>query len=108
MGHINPIPVYGHELNSLFVETMNDYGFEQLVNAPTRGNHILDLVLSTHPDMISQVEAVPGISDHEAITFQLDQFSNRSSARKLQKVYQYHKANIPEITEKMDILQPLF
>ena len=88
LGHINPRPVYGYELNSLYVETMNDYGFEQVVNVPLRGNHILDLVLSTHPDMISQVEViVQGISDHEAINFQLDQLSNRSSARKLQKVY---------------------
>ena len=30
---------------------------------------------------------------HEAITFQLDQPLNRSLASKLQKVYQYHKAN---------------
>ena len=88
LGHINPSPVYGYELNSLYVETMNDYGFEQVVNVPLRGNYILDLVLSTHPDMISQVEViVQGISDHEAINFQLDQLSNRSSAHKLQKVY---------------------
>ena len=71
-----------------------------LMYVPTRRNHVLNLVLSTHPDMISQVEVVSGISDHEAITFQLDQLSNRSPARKLQKVYQYHKANISEITEK--------
>jgi len=71
LGHINPSPVYGYELNALFVETMNDYGFEQLVDLPTRGNHILDLVISTHPDIVSQVEVVPGISDHKAITFKL-------------------------------------
>ena len=76
-----------------------DYGFEQLVNLPTRGNHILDLVLSTHPDIISQVEVVPGISDHEAVTFQS---LNRSPASKLYKVYQYHKANISEIIEEMN------
>ena len=35
--HINPSPVYGYELNSLFVEAMHDNGFEQLVNLPTRG-----------------------------------------------------------------------
>ena len=46
--------------------------------------------------MISQVEVMSGISDHEAITFQLEQLSNRFPARKLQKVYQYHKANISE------------
>ena len=57
-------PVYGYELSALFVETID---FEQLVDLPTRGNHILDLVISTHPDMVSQVGVVPGISDHEVI-----------------------------------------
>ena len=57
---------------------------------------ILDLVISTHPDMVSQVEVVPGISDHETITFQIDQPLSKSPASKLQKVYQYHKAEIIE------------
>ena len=35
LGHINPSPVYEYELNALFVETMNDYDFEQLVDLPT-------------------------------------------------------------------------
>ena len=97
LGHINPSPVYGYELNLLFTETsMNHYGFEQLVNLPTRENHILDLVSFTHPDMIAQVEVVPGISDYEAITFQLDQSLNKSPASKLEKVYQYHKSEITE------------
>ena len=49
--------------------------------------------------MISQVEVVPDISDHEAITFQP---LNRSPASKLYKVYQYHKVNISEITKEMN------
>ena len=65
------------------METVNDYGFEQLVNLPTRGNHILDLVISTHPDMVSKVAVVPGISDHEAITFQIDQPLSKPPASKL-------------------------
>ena len=64
---------------------MNHYGFEQLVNLPTRENYILDLVLFTHPDMIAQVEVVPGISDHKAITFQLYHPLNRSPASKLER-----------------------
>ena len=51
LGHINPSPVYGYELDSLFVETMNDHGSEQLVNLPTRRNHIiiirLDIIYSS-------------------------------------------------------------
>ena len=68
----------------------------------------MDLVLSTHPDIISQVEVVPGISDHEPITFQLDQPLNRSPTSELQKVYQYHKVNIFEITEEMNNLTTCF
>ena len=29
-------PAYGYEINSFFVEMMNDYSFEQFVNQPTR------------------------------------------------------------------------
>ena len=51
LGHTNLSPVYGHELDSLFVETMNDHGSEQPVNLPTRGNHIiiirLDIIYSS-------------------------------------------------------------
>ena len=35
LGHISPSSVYGYELNSPYVETMNDYGFEQVVNVAT-------------------------------------------------------------------------
>ena len=51
LGHINLSSVYGYELDSLFVETINDCGSEQLVNLPTRGNHIiiirLDIIYSS-------------------------------------------------------------
>ena len=48
---------------------MNDrYGFEQFVTQPTRENHRLDLILSTDLEIIENVQVVPGISDHEAIT----------------------------------------
>ena len=36
----------------------NDYGLEQLVTQHTRENHILDLVLFTHPDMLHDLEVV--------------------------------------------------
>lgn len=39
IGYVNPNPTYGYVTNSLFVEMMNDYGFEQLVTQPTRENH---------------------------------------------------------------------
>ena len=61
---IEPSPAYGRELNSLFLELIDDNGLEQLVNKPTRQGNILDIVLALHPNMITNVDVVPGISDH--------------------------------------------
>ena len=46
-------------------------GLEQFVTQVTRNNHTLDLVFTTHPDLINDINVVPGISDHEAITFKI-------------------------------------
>jgi len=50
------VTAYGYEINSFFVEMMNDYGFEQFVTQPTRDNHLLDLVLSTDSNIIENVQ----------------------------------------------------
>ena len=83
ISYINRNPTYGYETNSPFVEMMNDYGFEQFVTQPTRGDHLLDLVPSTNPDIIENVHVVPGISDHEAITCQLVLPSEKPAATTL-------------------------
>ena len=56
IGYVNHNLTYGYETNSLFVEMMNNYGFEQFITQPTRENHLLDLVLSTDPDIIENVQ----------------------------------------------------
>ena len=58
-------PAYGRELNSLFLEIIDDYGLEQLVYQPTRQGNMLDIILTSDPDMITNVDTAPGISDHE-------------------------------------------
>ena len=54
-------PAYGRELNSLFLEITDDYGLEQLVHQPTRQGNILDILLTSDPDMITNVDTAPGI-----------------------------------------------
>ena len=49
----------------------HDFMLEQTVNLPTRGNNILDLCLTTHPDYIHQCITVSGFSDHEAAIVEL-------------------------------------
>ena len=58
--NIDPSPTYGTDINQIFVDTINDHGLEQLISAPTRGNNILDLLLCSHPSLISNIETASG------------------------------------------------
>ena len=98
----NACPTYGTELNTLFLDVINDVGFEQLVTSPTRNNHVLDLVFSTHSTIID-LNIVPGMSDHEAITFHVDTHSRINYSKTEHKVALYHKANLENI--KRDLLE---
>ena len=85
IGHTKAAPMYGCEVNNLFVDILNDCGLEQLVNSPTRNTNTLDLVLTSHPNMLSETRVVPGISDHEAIFFQLYQTCSKVPAKTIIK-----------------------
>ena len=51
----------------LFFEFMNENGFSQLVNFPTRNTNTLDLIFTNEPNLIQCVELGQKISDHETI-----------------------------------------
>ena len=103
IGYVNRNQTYGYEINSLFVDIINNnyYGFEQFITQPARKDHLLYLVLSTNPE---NVQVVPGISDHEAIIYQLVLPSEKPVAKNLRKVYQYHRADVRGINEELNIL----
>ena len=61
----------------------------------------LYLILSTYPEIVCDVTVVPGISDHEAITFSIK--CNTSLYKKSHKVYLLHKGNL--IAIRADILK---
>ena len=62
-------PIYGKEVNNTFLDIINEFDLEQQISECTRGNHILDIVLSSQPHTINHVTVTPGMSDHEAIVF---------------------------------------
>ena len=65
---IAPNPQYGEELNELGLNVMNDLYLTQMVEEPTRGKNILDLLFSSSLDLIQNVEVSPGISDHCSVS----------------------------------------
>ena len=66
-GQIKPNPTYGTDVNQSLLGSINEFALDQLVTESTRGRNILDLIFSFHPESISKIEVIPGISDHEAV-----------------------------------------
>ena len=62
-GHSNPL-----EMNSSTLSLINDCGFTQVVNFPTHGPCILDILLTNRPPLLLQCTPVAGISDHKMIS----------------------------------------
>jgi hypothetical protein len=69
-------------------------------------DNILDLVLSTNPDIIYDLEIHPGMSDHNAITYQVN-LSVKRQKKPDRYVYQYKKENIENIKKDMEDLSIL-
>ena len=78
-------PQYGVSLNAKGVGIADDYGLTQIVETPTRKSSILDIILCTYPDLMSDVAVVEGISDHEAVTAKIN-FKAKLNIKKPRKV----------------------
>ena len=58
---------YLKEINQNFLDTFNDTGLRQTVDAPTRGENILDIFLTNCPDLIKSSAISAGVGDHNAV-----------------------------------------
>lgn len=84
------------QLNNTMLDFANANFLTQLIITPTRNDNILDLVLSTNPDIIYDLEIHPGMSDHNAITYQVN-LSVKRQKKPDRYVYQYKKGNIENV-----------
>ena len=48
-----------------FISCLDDYSLVLMVSKPTRGDHVLDLFLTSNHTLVNKVEILPGISNHE-------------------------------------------
>ena len=54
-------------LCNAFLDLLIHHGLMQINLQPTRNNHILDIFLTNRPFSVSNIQILPGISDHEAV-----------------------------------------
>ena len=88
-------------LHREFIELLEDNGLDQLVTEPTRGENTLDLVITNAPYLIPRLNVVPGLSDHDAVFFELKSKVIRN-IKKPHKIYIYKNANCTAIKKDLN------
>lgn len=58
-----PNPAYGTEVNNKLLDIVNNHFLTQHVKQPTRGHNILDLVFTTNPNMVTDLNIQSGIHE---------------------------------------------
>ena len=78
----------------MFCDIVNDHSLFQLVDFPTRQNHILDLVFTTHPNLLTNIHSTDNLpmTDHSAVAFDLITSIPKLPPFK-RLLYNYNKAN---------------
>ena len=84
---------------------MNDSFLTQVNFRPTRNNSILDLVLTTVPDLISDIYSFQDIvdSDHNCVSFKVH-FAPTTSRPVSKEVFNYKKVNFKELRETLSFV----
>ena len=105
MGDFNlPVQKWGEPINSHtghdLYANLQESALTQLVHFPTRGNNILDLVLTTNDDLVDNltVDDEFSNSDHRAITFNLG-FKSKKSNVSNEKIPDFRRGNFQKLRE---------
>jgi hypothetical protein len=105
--YVKPSPQYCKTVNDLGLELVNTTGLTQVVQEPTRGNNILDLMFVLSPDMVKDTSIIPGIGDHEAVCLKYDCQIKRVF-RPPRKVLLFSRMNTDRIRQEIRRFQTNF
>ena len=66
------IAVSKTEHSEKMLDILDDNNLTQIVHEPTRLENTLDLIFTTHPDLIVNTFVVPGMSEHSAVIYDIN------------------------------------
>ena len=94
-------PSYGINTNQKLLDIKDFFGLTQIVKENTRQNNVLDICFVKSPDLYHDTNIIPGISDHEAVAFTINQQA-RVNYKPPRKIYQFRKADMSKLIERCD------
>ncbi|KAF2346533.1 Reverse transcriptase domain [Trinorchestia longiramus] len=80
---------------------MSTNSLQQHVNEPTRGNNILDLVMTTNDLSINGLQVKDKIGDHQMIDFSLEVKDPNTGTQHNKQVLDYKRANFEQMKEEL-------
>lgn len=83
------------------IDLANDFSLEQIVNFPTRGANLLDLILTDIPERVQKVEPLGAFGDHLAVTCSLRIAADQTYS-KVKVSKQYHRADVNAINTTLE------
>ena len=95
------------QLNNTMLDFVSANFLTQLTGKPTQKDNILDLTLTTNPDIISYLEIHPGMSDHCVVSYDVD-LSVKRQKKPDRYVYQYRKGNIEGVKSDLEKFSDTF
>ncbi|XP_072023124.1 uncharacterized protein [Amphiura filiformis] len=95
-------------LSKKLLEITAEFGLEQVVREPTRGNNTLDLFFTTNPTLVEKSIVVPGISDHDSIPLIIVNCRPKINKQKARKIFLYHKADLQALKSDLKNWSDLF
>ena len=92
--------VQDKEIQRAVMEVVTANSMVQIHEQPTRGNNLLDIVLTTNSSLVKSSNNAPGISDHDMVVTDCDTKPYYQSKRP-RKCYIYSKANWDKFHEDL-------
>ena len=93
-------PIYGATVNNKMLEIVEEYNFGQTVKEPTREENILDIFLTTSPDLIHSTQVIDGMGDHQAVICDVNTQA-RINKKPPRTIYLYDKANNEQLRKEL-------
>ena len=90
-----------------FGEILDDNSLQQLVKSPTRGQNVLDLIITNYPASFNRIETLPGLSDHDIVFAEVNILTKKAT-QKPRNIILYRKANWNNIQKDLkDVLEDI-
>ena len=89
-------PIHGKFIDFLLENSLAQ--LQWLITRPV-SNSVLDLIVTSCPQLISNVEVLPGISDHLVVMFDVN-MKSKPQPKIPRKIFNYNKTNLETLQEK--------